>query len=161
MDCDIREARRATDLATVADLVDEYETWLVDAGLIPDGQPNEFRDPASAAMFQPPGGCTLIALRGGAAAGCVGMHALDDDGECEMKRLYVRPAFRAGGIGKLLVGEVITRARAAGYTTMRLDTMPPMAGAIRMYEQFGFRPCDAYHDEHPQGAICFELRLKD
>jgi putative acetyltransferase len=157
----IREARDQRDMETIADLVDEYELWLAEAGLIPEREKNEFRDDTAAARYKAPLGCALLAESGDEAAGCVALRPLSDASECEMKRLYVRPAFRASGVGRQLVADLIERARKAGYRTMRLDTLPGMTSAVRMYEQFGFQPCGAYHDEHPKGAIYFELRLVD
>jgi putative acetyltransferase len=70
-----------------------------------------------------PRGRLLIAWVGNEAAGCVGLRPLEED-VCEMKRLYVRPAFRGGGVGKQLAEAIIAEAQQIGYTVMRLDTLP-------------------------------------
>ncbi len=61
-----------------------------------------------------------------------------------MKRLYVRPMFRSGGVGTLLGEAIIAEAREIGYTTMRLDTIPKLAAATRLYESLGFVRRKAY-----------------
>ena len=96
--------------------------------------------------YAPPRGRLLLALNQGAAVGCVAMRPIAS-GTCEMKRLYVRPAFRATGLGRQLAERIIAEARTAGYRLMYLDTLPTMAGALRLYERLGFR------DIHPYRTI--------
>jgi GNAT superfamily N-acetyltransferase len=78
-----------------------------------------------------PRGRLLLALSDREPAGCVAMRPLTSD-TCEMKRLYVRPAYRTAGVGRQLVQRVITEARSAGYQKMYLDTLPVMTGAQRL-----------------------------
>ena len=108
--------------------------------------------------YAPPRGRLLLALRGGEAAGCVALRPLGG-GVCEMKRLFVRPGFRGEGIGKLLAEGIVEEARTSGYRTMRLDTLPSMQAAIRLYEALGFVRCAAYYETPLPDTVFMELQL--
>jgi GNAT superfamily N-acetyltransferase len=108
--------------------------------------------------YAAPGGTLLLARLGGRPVGCVAVRRLDA-GRCEMKRLYVRPAFRAAGIGILLAQEAIGWARRAGYRVILLDTLPAMRAARTVYELLGFRPCAPFLAEPTPGADCYSLDL--
>lgn len=108
--------------------------------------------------YAPPGGRLLLAMAGREAAGCVGLRPLAD-GVCEMKRLYVRSAFRGQQVGQLLAERVVAEARSMGYRAMRLDTLPQMQSAIRLYERLGFVRCAAYYDTPLADTVFMELKL--
>jgi len=108
--------------------------------------------------YAPPEGRLLLALYEGQLAGCVALRKFED-GVCEMKRLFVRPAFRGQGIGRLLARRVIEEARVAGYSTMRLDTLARMRAAIMLYESLGFRRIEAYRPNPLEDAVYLELSL--
>lgn len=105
-----------------------------------------------------PGGRIALAMAGGEPAGCIALRPLDA-GECEMKRLYVRNAFRGHGIGLALVQWIVAQARKAGYTRMYADTMPTMQRALEMYEAIGFKRSGAYSANATAGAIYLSLDL--
>jgi ribosomal protein S18 acetylase RimI-like enzyme len=108
--------------------------------------------------YAPPTGRLLLATTGDAIAGVVALRDLGDRA-CEMKRLYVRPAFRGDGLGRRLAESLIEEARAMGYRWMRLDTVPQMAAAQRLYERLGFRDIPAYTTNPVAGARFMELSL--
>jgi len=105
-----------------------------------------------------PSGAILLAYYEGSAAGCVAMRRLAED-VCEMKRLYVRPAFRGKKIGKALSVAIIDEARKRGYSRMRLDTVPSMKEAIQLYRSLGFKETYPYRYNPRAGAMFLELIL--
>ena len=108
--------------------------------------------------YAPPAGCLWLAELGGIAAACVALRRVDAT-RCEMKRLYVRAAFRGAGLAGILVERVIERARELGYQELYLDTLPDMRAARLMYEMLGFRACPPYLPEPTPGAECLVLDL--
>jgi len=110
-------------------------------------------------MYAPPRGRLLLAMEGDAPAGCVGLHEWDAQ-IAEMKRLYVRPAFRGRGLGRILTDAALADARALGYRSIRLDTIPTlMQPAIALYRELGFREIPPYRDNPIPGALYLELQL--
>jgi GNAT superfamily N-acetyltransferase len=113
--------------------------------------------------YAPPDGALLLArvARDGTwhSAGAVGMRPLAG-GICEMKRMYVRPAFRGLGLARALATTVLDLARAHGYQAMRLDTVPAqMRAAERLYRELGFVDIPAYYDS-PLDAVYLERDLR-
>ena len=106
-----------------------------------------------------PRGRLLLASWNHAPAGCVALRPLEGS-LCEMKRLYVRPGYRSLGVGRALAERVIGEARNAGYTCMRLDSLPGMGPAIKLYRQLGFRDVPPYRENPVPGAVFLELELK-
>jgi len=76
-----------------------------------------------------------------------------------MKRLCVLPEARSFGLGKAMTHAVIEAAKARGYSSLRLDTLPTMIAAAKLYERTGFRRIDAYYSPTPPGTIFMELGL--
>jgi len=110
-------------------------------------------------MYAPPSGSLLLASEDGAAAGCVGIHALED-GAAEMKRLYVRPAFRGRGLGRTLAVRACEEARSCGYRKIRLDTIAgTMEVAIALYRSLGFREIEPYRERRVPGMLFLEAPL--
>jgi GNAT superfamily N-acetyltransferase len=146
----IRPASLA-DLDEIRVLLREYAAWLeVDLRF----QNFEEELAGLPGEYAAPRGCLLIAD----GAGCVALRRIDDE-TCEMKRLYVRPEQRGSGLGRRLVLAIIEEARGIGYRRMRLDTMPKMGGAQRLYESLGFRDIAAYRYNPEAGARFLELEL--
>jgi len=101
----------------------------------------------------------LVARWNGELAGCVALRHLDD-GICEMKRLYVRQAYRGHDIGRSLAEKTFAIARERGYRAMRLDTLPSMQSAMRLYEQLGFVDIAPYRFNPIEGTRFLERKLE-
>jgi putative acetyltransferase len=113
-------------------------------------------------QYEAPGGIMLLALVDGQVAGCGGFRALldvDYANACEMKRLFVRPAFRRFGLGRLLAQRLIDAATQAGYSAMLLDTLDDMESARGLYESLGFEAVPPYYYNPIPGAHYLKVDL--
>ena len=146
----------------VRELFEEYTTLLV------KGDPS-FRDYLAIQNYDrevlhleekygPPRGRLYLARWQGQTAGCIALRPLDDS-SCEMKRLYVRPAFRGRGIARKLVDTILTDARNIGYTELLLDTLPFLTDAIALYEDLGFVHIGCYNDSPLDDTVYMKLAL--
>lgn len=117
---------------------------------------DEFKHPESKYGF--PDGRLYIALCDGITAGCVALRKLSD-AACEIKRLYVRDAYRGKGIGNVLTDRLIQDARQIGYRHILLDTFPFLERAIHMYKVRGFREIEKYNDSPMESTIYMKLDL--
>ena len=158
----VQRAADAEDIAAIRDLFLEYVRmpgWEAGFAQYLDQQDFEAELDGLPGAYAPPAGALLLARVGGRPAGCVAMKALESRRVCEMKRLFVRPEFRALGIGEQLVRAVLAGARTAGYERMRLDTLPSMTGAQRLYERLGFSDIAPYCANPVPGARFLECNL--
>ncbi len=109
--------------------------------------------------YSPPDGILLIGYWNNKPAGCVALRKLEEN-ICEMKRLYVKSIFRGKNIGRALTEELVAGAIKLGYKKMRLDTVPSMPTAQKLYRSLGFYDIKPYRKNPVEGAICMELNLK-
>lgn len=166
----LTEARTAEQIEEARTLFREYEASigfdLCFQGFAAElaGLPGEYAAPRGCLLLAaeeagPPGKAPGTGVGIAALAGCVALRPLSEDAS-EMKRLYVRPAFRGKAIGKALAEKVIAEARSIGYGRMRLDTIEPlMQTAVAMYRALGFREIPPYRPNPIPGALYMELEL--
>ncbi len=149
----VEQAESEADLDEVRRLFRAFLAWhrerhtsdaqLIDAYFDDEAWERELADLPGA--YAPPDGSLLLARQAGVALGCVAAKRLDDEA-CEMKRMFVPPMARGHGAGRALAEEVVSRARAAGYRRMYLDTSVRQTEAIALYGSLGFVEGEAYGD---------------
>lgn len=164
----ILQAQPVENVQVIKELFWEYLTWANDMnerefGLRLDIAEMLEEDMADLGKFMPPDGRLLLALDEGFTAGCVCLKKLKP-GIGEVKRLYVKPAFRGKGIGKMLVGKLLEEARKVGYGMIRLDSTRYMVNAHDIYRSFGFQEIAPYPEseipkEYHDHWIFMELTL--
>jgi ribosomal protein S18 acetylase RimI-like enzyme len=108
--------------------------------------------------YTPPTGCLLLAISDQEFAGCVALRQLEKN-ICEMKRLFVRPQWRGTKLGRILAETIIQRARDGGYQFMRLDTLPSMDRARKLYSSLGFYEIEPYRFNPIAGTSFMEVKL--
>ena len=100
-----------------------------------------------------PNGRLYLAYQEDELVGCIALKRANET-TCEMKRLYVRPTFRGKGIADKLLTHLIADARQIGYRQMRLDTLPFLNAAIKLYQKHGFYEIPPYND-NPMGTSIY------
>jgi ribosomal protein S18 acetylase RimI-like enzyme len=152
---ELRPARGQADLAAVRLLFREYQLGL---GIDLCFQDFDRELATLPGAYAPPRGRLVLAVSGGEPAGCVALRPLGGE-DCEMKRLYVRPAFRGFALGRRLAEHVIGEARATGYRRLLLDTLPSMSAAQALYRSLGFVPAPPYTHHAVPGTLFLALDL--
>ena len=95
------------------------------------------------AVYRPPG-ALLIASQDGQPVGCAGLASRSPERTAEIKRLYVRPAYRGNGIARTLMRHAHHHAAQHGITRLVLDVIPARAAVISFYRRLGYtetEPC--------------------
>jgi len=151
----VRIVEAGQDLQEIRTLFMEYAEWLA-IDLSFQGFEEELaRLPGE---YAAPRGTLFLCMIENAAAGCIAVRPCMGD-TCEMKRLYVRPAFRGRGCGRFLAEQATLWAAEAGYRCMVLDTLPIMKEAQCLYERLGFRDIAPYRANPIPGARFMALDL--
>ncbi len=140
---------------TVRELFLEYEKEL-NVDLCFQGFAEELK--GLPGKYTSPEGALLLAMEQTHAIGCVALRRLSVS-NAEMKRLYVRSAYRQLGAGRRLAELIIDRARGLGYRRMVLDTLGTMQSAQGLYQSLGFVSIDAYYVNPLPGVIYFAKEL--
>lgn len=152
--------RSAAQLATVRALFLEYARQIkIDLGF----QGFEQELDMLPGEYAPPAGELLLAEVDGEPAGCGALRPIsgvDHADAAEMKRLYVRPAFRGFGIGRQLARRILETARNLGYRCVLLDTLDDMEAARALYAELGFREIPPYYHNPIAGACYLKAELR-
>jgi GNAT superfamily N-acetyltransferase len=153
----------ATALELVARRIDDPEAAALVDALLDDlavrygGRDAFHPDPESLA---PPDGIFVVARVGGMPAGCGGFRRFAD-GVAEIKRMYVVPEARGRGVARALLADLEARARALGYSSIRLETGTNQPEAMALYQRAGYRAMVPYgHYRESPMSRCFEKDLR-
>lgn len=105
-------------------------------------------------------GTFLVVYRDGRPVGCGAVRLLDAE-TAELKRMYVEPALRGGGIGRCLVGALEAEARRLGAGRLVLETGTRQAAALALYARCGFEriPLFGEYCLSPDTSICLGKSL--
>jgi GNAT superfamily N-acetyltransferase len=151
------QAASPEEIESARALFEEYAAWL---GISLCFQNFDKELAGLPGDYAPPDGCLLLAIEADQIAGCVALRKIGES-TCEMKRLFLRSAFRGEGLGRKLVEAIIAEARQLGYLRMQLDTLPGrMDQAIKLYRSLGFKEIPAYYRNPVEGATFLELALQ-
>ena len=156
---ELRLADTADDLVAVRELMREYAASLA-IDLCFQGFEHELA--TLPGEYAAPAGALLLALVDGTPAGCVAMRPLPDSDHvnaCEMKRLFVRRAFRQFGLGRRLTQQLMDLATQAGHSCMLLDTLDDMEAARGLYATLGFVEIAPYYYNPIPGAHYLKVDL--
>jgi ribosomal protein S18 acetylase RimI-like enzyme len=160
----IREVSGAAEAGVFRDLVLEYGEHLASHPAGPEhfclaGFNEELAGLTE--MYRAPG-CMLLATVDGEPAGCVALREMAEPRGLELKRLWVRPAFRGLGLGRRLMDAAIAHAMVADAEAIYLDTVPAaMPEAVRLYAELGFEAVEPYSAKRMPGIGFFRLPLKE
>lgn len=97
----------------------------------------------------------LFAFDDEAAVGMVGAYP-NEEGEAEIIAMYVRPAARGRGVGRLLMRAVLEELGGSAV----LDVRAAQSAAVALYHACGFEVERAYDAPHPDGSVHRLLRMR-
>lgn len=110
-------------------------------------------------IYEPPKGTILIVKAAEEIVACVALKPIEEN-NCEMKRLYVKPAFRGNGLGQKLVESLIEFATLNKYNKMKLDTLVSLKEAVILYKKMGFVETKPYVYNPLNDVLYFEKQLE-
>ncbi len=152
MSLTLSPATSPQDLDHIKTLFSEYQDWL-GVDLCFQGFQAEL------AELKAKYDVMLLARWEGDVCGCVAIWPIDKKDTCEMKRLYVRDAYKQKGIGRKLAHAIFKEARLKGYQFMCLDTLAHLIPALTLYEDLGFHRCTPYYDNPYDEVIYMEKTI--
>ena len=173
----LRTAASKADVESFAAITSSYYAWLTREGLVPAYQNIEQEIQQLPGPYAAPSGTILIARvqqEDGSSqdVGAIALRPLTSDyihnadiaivdwnvKACELKRLYILPAWQQYGLGKQLVEAATDAAQQLRYQRIVLDTLPQMKAANALYNKQGFKLCPSYNG-NPMPNVCFWEKL--
>lgn len=147
-------------IAAVQELMREYLLWVSEQfpGTLPTRDVWETELKSLPGIYAPPLGGLFLAIVEDQPSGCAALKPKDET-TAELKRMYVRPAFRGQRIGWLLGQKVLHEARAMGYKKVYLDSDAAMKSAHKVYERLGFKNIPAPAD-YPKELISVSIFME-
>ena len=148
-------ANTESDYAEAAILFKEYAAWLnIDLGFQNfDEELLQLKE-----MYSHPNGAIILSKNENIFTGCVAVRKKEND-IAELKRMFIKPAYRKEGIGALLLQKALAIAKDLQYKKIRLDTLSTMTPAINLYKRYGFYEIEPYYYNPEKNAIFFEKIL--
>lgn len=151
------QAQSTEEVSSARELFEEYAAWLGISLCFQNFDKELAELPGD---YAAPNGRLFLAVEGDEVMGCVALRKIGAR-VGEMKRSYVRPAFRGRGLGRTLTENLIAEAKQIGYLSLRLDTLPgKMDQAMAMYRSLGFQEIAPYYKNPVEGATFMELILQ-
>ncbi|WP_107771512.1 GNAT family N-acetyltransferase [Nocardioides sediminis] len=136
-------------------LLAAYEAELVSLGVVLN---HGWSGGVTPEQLAPPIGAWLVGWRGAEAVACGGVRLLSPE-VAEVKRMYVDPSARGGGLARRIVAALEAEAAALGARVVRLDTGREMAPAVALYRSSGYREVEDYNG-NPDAGWWFEKSLE-
>ncbi|NBB20949.1 GNAT family N-acetyltransferase [Runella sp. CRIBMP] len=109
-------------------------------------------------MYGPPTGELWLIKANEQFVGCAALRQLDKH-TCELKRMFIQPAFRGLHLGEQLMEVAIDTARKLGYTSIKLDSLRRLAPAVKLYLRYGFTEIHPYNFNPEEDVVYFEKKL--
>ena len=148
-------ANTESDYTEASMLFKEYAAWLnIDLGFQNfDEELLQLKE-----MYFHPNGAIILSKNENIFTGCIAVRKKEND-IAELKRMFIKPAYRKKGMGALLLQKALAIAKDLQYKKIRLDTLDTMTPAINLYKRYGFYEIEPYYFNPEKNAIFFEKIL--
>lgn len=110
-------------------------------------------------MYGLPTGELWLVQDGELFIGCAALRKLDEQ-TCELKRMFIQPAYRGLRLGEQLMEVALKTAQDLGYQFMKLDSLRRLEPAIKLYLRYGFEEIAPYNYNPEADVVYFEKKLR-